>query len=1162
MAKDIADRLENIDPDIRSYLKALGLENFDDEAAEFFMNLLHRYSFISGPDLAATFKDDAEAMYKIARAIEDHAVTLYGSSFKFDGMMSDARAFYRMSAERGYQPAIEWLEGLNSPDDEDEEDDEIPDKHTAFDRLLDRAFSVKEVSSVPDSYFLEKLSFDDKVILQYMIERYRKHAGEKILSAAFNGDVNAASSAAYVMEMQANGEYGPVDESDAEEMMQDALYMYAKAADLGDEEARKKLSEADPDMIPRADQSYYASRDLLEEAAEISEADEEEPEKKTEKAVFDPAGLSETDKDLYLSITEGTYSIPRFFVEKAFSGDGEAAGLIADNIDYQIRALYDDDDASSHTKEMQDYRAMLKKAADLGYAPAKEKLDRLHAEETDDHPFAEYGLEELSSEQKDRFRYIKTEYPSVSADDLAAALKGDGEAAFRVAAAIEEVYDTSPYEFNSDVIMDDAYVFYKLAYENGCERAATWLEAFDPDFEKKPLPSPAEDASKEENSSWGEGIRNISLYGPVEDSVGLDELNTHDYDLFNRVRNNYSFVSEDLLAALRKGDAEAAYNIAVLIDREADAAAKAGDNERAGSLKEDAYSMYEISSDGGYGPARQIVPEFHPFDMHDLFEDPKAFKEFIRLEMTKRFRRGKLINAVSGAGKGSASDAYEIAEGLTEQFQRPFYPNLVNTLYFRAADMDYVPAYSRAANLILSQSYFATKEETESAVRWARKGADIGDPDSIYMLAELSRSEKFRSLVPEDSFDLYLRAAEKGSADAMFVLYELYEEGGAEDLKGKPPVRNYRKAKEWLLKAQAAGLTGEDTVFYRDLDSYIEDLDEQLAREEEEDKDSSIASLRKKALNGDAKAQAELGSFYFNNYGLIEEDYSEAKYWLGLAAEKGIAQAQRELGQCYLEEPSYDKLTNDPYKWIQASADQGYGPALFDLGSYYYYRKSSDPEDAENAAEYFRRAASAGYPAAEYYLGRCYLNGKGVTASLADAVTHLQKAQKQGEKVLPYVTPDEVRKALDEAEKRLKEYRKSMRPSLRNIWEDCSFQILGILGSAGMYLFTKFYEALGAGLSGPRTIPVHGLLWFVMMLVSIAGMFACTYLAIASLLMPVGLDFLASYPTFCLPLAIILNLRRHPEIFRYIIYAGGAIIAINLLIIFFSSVLPRLTGKR
>ncbi len=572
--------------------------------------------------------------------------------------------------------------------------------------------------------------------------------------------------------------------------------------------------------------------------------------------------------------------------------------------------------------------------------------------------------------------------------------------------------------------------------------------------------------------------------------------------------------------------------------------------------------MYEISSDGGYGPAREIVPEFLPLELRGQFEDPKVFREFIRLEMTKRFRRSKLISAVSGSGKKAAADAYEIAEGLTEQFQRPFYPELLSFLYFRAADMDYVPAYSSSALLLKDRAYFVTEEEAASAVRWARKGADLGDPDSCYALAELSRSEKFRPYIPEDSFDLYLRAAEKGSAYAMFELYEMYEEGGAEGLKGKPPVRNYSKAKEWLLKAQAAGLTGEDTVFYRDLDSYIEDLDEQLAREEEEDKDSSIASLRKKALNGDAKAQAELGSFYYYNYGLIEDDYSEAKYWLGLAAEKGIAQAQRELGQCYLAEPSYDKLTDDPYKWIQASADQGYGPALFDLGSYFYYRKDSDPEDAEAAADYFRRSAAAGYPAAEYYLGCCYLNGKGVTASLADAVDHLQKAHKQGDKVLPYVRPDDVRNALDEAERHLKEYRKSMRPSLRNIWEDCSFQILGILGSAGMYLFTKFYEALGAGLSGPRTIPVHGILWLVLMLVSIAGMFACTYLAIVSLLMPVGLDFLASYPTFCLPLAIILNLRRHPEIFRYIIYAGGAIIAINLLIILFSSVLPRLTGKK
>ncbi len=903
------------------------------------------------------------------------------------------------------------------------------------------------------------------------------------------------------------------------------------------------------------------NQDLPEEASEKLETAAAEPEKKTEKSVFDPSSLSEADRDLYLSITDGTYSIARILIEKAFSGDGEAASLVADNIDFQIRALYDGDDTSSHTKEMQDYRAMLKKAADLGYAPAKEKLDRLHAEETDDHPFAEYGLEELSSEQKDRFRYIRTKYPSVSADDLAAALKGDGEAAFRVAAAIEEVYDTSPYEFNSDVIMDDAYVFYKLAYENGCERAATWLEAFDPDFEKKPLPSPAEDASKEENSSWGEGIRNISLYGPLEDALGLNELKNHDSSLFKRLKGEYGFLPEALVSAVSKGSAEAAYNIAVLIDREADAAAKAGDNERAGSLKEDAYSMYEISSDGGYGPARQIVPEFLPLELRGQFEDPKVFREFIRLEMTKRFRRSKLISAVSGSGKKAAADAYEIAEGLTEQFQRPFYPELVSFLYFRAADMDYVPAYSSSALFLKDRAYFVTEEEAASAVRWARKGADLGDPDSCYALAELSRSEKFRPYIPEDSFDLYLRAAEKGSAYAMFELYEMYEEGGAEDLKGKPPVRNYSKAKEWLLKAETAGLTGEDMAFYRDLDNCLETLDEQLAREEEEDKDSAIAATRKKAQNGDAKAQAELGSFYYYNYGLIEDDYSDAKYWLGLAAEKGIAQAQRELGQCYLAEPSYDKLTDDPYKWIQASADQGYGPALFDLGSYFYYRKDSDPEDAEAAADYFRRSAAAGYPAAEYYLGCCYLNGKGVTASLADAVDHLQKAHKQGDKVLPYVRPDDVRNALDEAERHLKEYRKSMRPSLINIWEDCSFQVLGILGSVGMYLFTRFYEALGAGLSGPRTIPVHGILWFVLMLISIAGMFACTYLAIASILMPVGLDFLASYPTFCLPLAIILNLRRHPEIFRYIIYAGGAILVINLLIIFFSSVLPRLTGK-
>ena len=48
------------------------------------------------------------------------------------------------------------------------------------------------------------------------------------------------------------------------------------------------------------------------------------------------------------------------------------------------------------------------------------------------------------------------------------------------------------------------------------------------------------------------------------------------------------------------------------------------------------------------------------------------------------------------------------------------------------------------------------------------------------------------------------------------------------------------------------------------------------------------------------------------------------------------------------------------------------------------------------AAEWFKKAASAGNVYAEYNLGRCYLDGLGVEQSNALALEWLQKAQAQG----------------------------------------------------------------------------------------------------------------------------------------------------------------------
>jgi TPR repeat protein len=58
---------------------------------------------------------------------------------------------------------------------------------------------------------------------------------------------------------------------------------------------------------------------------------------------------------------------------------------------------------------------------------------------------------------------------------------------------------------------------------------------------------------------------------------------------------------------------------------------------------------------------------------------------------------------------------------------------------------------------------------------------------------------------------------------------------------------------------------------------------------------------QKKALNGDAKAQFQLGWMYSKGQG-VPKDNTEALKWYRLAAEQGDAKAQRSLGSMYSEE--------------------------------------------------------------------------------------------------------------------------------------------------------------------------------------------------------------------------------------------------------------------
>jgi TPR repeat protein len=64
----------------------------------------------------------------------------------------------------------------------------------------------------------------------------------------------------------------------------------------------------------------------------------------------------------------------------------------------------------------------------------------------------------------------------------------------------------------------------------------------------------------------------------------------------------------------------------------------------------------------------------------------------------------------------------------------------------------------------------------------------------------------------------------------------------------------------------------------------------------------------------------------------MEQDPQQAAYWYRLAADKGHAEAQYNLGRLYASGKGVKKDEAQAERWVSASATQGYAPAMADLG--------------------------------------------------------------------------------------------------------------------------------------------------------------------------------------------------------------------------------------
>ena len=193
---------------------------------------------------------------------------------------------------------------------------------------------------------------------------------------------------------------------------------------------------------------------------------------------------------------------------------------------------------------------------------------------------------------------------------------------------------------------------------------------------------------------------------------------------------------------------------------------------------------------------------------------------------------------------------------------------------------------------------------------------------------------------------------------------------------------------------------------------------------------NGLSDLRRRAGEGEAKAQYDLGRIYQLGLGVSQDDQQAAKWYesaakqglaaaqflMGVlyeqgkrmprdyaraldyyraAAEQGHATAANNLATLYLHGQGVRKNISTAVKWYQFSAQQGDATGQCNLGTL-YFDGDGVPKDYNQAAHWFRVAAEQSFAPAENKLGFLYFTGQGVVQNYGEAVKWMSRAAEQG----------------------------------------------------------------------------------------------------------------------------------------------------------------------
>ena len=155
------------------------------------------------------------------------------------------------------------------------------------------------------------------------------------------------------------------------------------------------------------------------------------------------------------------------------------------------------------------------------------------------------------------------------------------------------------------------------------------------------------------------------------------------------------------------------------------------------------------------------------------------------------------------------------------------------------------------------------------------------------------------------------------------------------------------------------------------------------------------SSLRMAAAKGDASAEFEVGARLAEGKG-TDQSFAEAIQWYQRSAQKGFAQAQYRLGTFYERGLGTKVDLARAAVWYKRAAEQGNVKAMHNLAVLSASRKSGAPDYA-TAAKWFADAADRGLADSQFNLAVLYESGLGMPKDMRQAYKWLTIAARAGD---------------------------------------------------------------------------------------------------------------------------------------------------------------------